>query len=96
MALNEDEEAAAREEARERGSMQHAYFTSDIPGEHLMIGWRDPKEKYPRIWIRRWAADGTAIDFDIGFLAGGGTVAVLTKFLERFFDHINRIDSGRE
>jgi len=55
-----------------------------------MVGFRSPDEKYPRVWIRRFAEDGTEINFDIGFCGGPEQAAILASFIDRMAQQINR------
>ncbi len=68
----------------------HAWSCSEVPGEQLRAGFRDPDEKYPRLWIRRFAEDGQEVDFDLGFLAGPEQVEIFAAFIDRMAAQINR------
>lgn len=74
----------------------HAWSCSEVPGEQLRAGFRDPDEKYPRLWIRRYAEDGQEIDFDLGFFAGPEQVLIFAGFIDRMAAQINRATGAHE
>lgn len=84
--------------------MIHAYVCAVAPKAFLHIGFREPTEPYPRIWIRTYSTEAMAhltgvaleegpdfMDYDLGMCKSVEAMDTLVAFLDTYGDAVNRI-----